>query len=45
MEEGLVPQTRYWAIVGDEFVGRISIRHYLNENLKKDRKKASELFN
>ena len=30
----LVPETVLWAVASDEFVGRISIRHELNENLR-----------
>ncbi|MES2802574.1 MAG: GNAT family N-acetyltransferase [Bdellovibrionota bacterium] len=32
--QGSVPETTYWACVGDIVVGRISLRHYLNENLQ-----------
>ncbi|NCN26514.1 GNAT family N-acetyltransferase [bacterium] len=32
---GFVKDTTYWAILGDEMVGRISIRHHLNDFLKK----------
>ncbi len=31
--EGRVPQTVYWIIDGEKFIGRISIRHRLNEAL------------
>lgn len=31
---GLVPETTYWAILNNEVVGRISLRHFLNDNLK-----------
>jgi predicted acetyltransferase len=34
MLEGRVPQTVYWLVEGDKFIGRISIRHFLNEHLK-----------
>lgn len=29
-----VPSTLYWAIVGKKIVGRVSLRHRLNKNLK-----------
>lgn len=32
---GYVPATEYWLVDGDEYIGRVSIRHTLNENLKK----------
>ncbi|AKM82471.1 TPA: GNAT family acetyltransferase [Candidatus Berkelbacteria bacterium] len=32
---GYVPASEFWLIEGDEFIGRTSIRHSLNENLKK----------
>ncbi len=32
--DGLVPATNFWIIVEEEYVGRISIRHELNEWLK-----------
>jgi predicted acetyltransferase len=31
---GLVPQTVYWGAIGEIVVGRIALRHYLNDNLK-----------
>lgn len=31
---GLVPESIFWMIDGDRFVGRISIRHRLNESLR-----------
>ncbi len=31
---GLVPESIYWATRGDQVVGRISLRHVLNDNLK-----------
>lgn len=34
MLEGRVPQTVYWLIEGEKFIGRISIRHFLNDHLK-----------
>jgi len=30
----LVPETILWAVSGDDYVGRISIRHELNDNLR-----------
>jgi predicted acetyltransferase len=33
--EGRVPATEYWLVNDDEFIGKISIRHCLNENLRK----------
>ena len=33
LKEGRVPETIYWMIVDGVFVGRVAIRHYLNENL------------
>ena len=35
IKEGRVPDTEYWLVDDDEFIGKISIRHYLNENLRK----------
>src|SRR3990167_10201911 len=35
ISKGRVPATEYWLIDGDEFIGKISIRHRLNENLRK----------
>ncbi len=32
-EAGYVPQTEYWFVVGEEYIGRISLRHYLNDSL------------
>lgn len=34
-EPGLVSETIYWGILDDVVVGRISLRHELNENLRK----------
>ncbi|MEI8130502.1 MAG: GNAT family N-acetyltransferase [bacterium] len=34
MLEGRVPQTVYWLVKGERFIGRISIRHYLNDHLR-----------
>lgn len=33
-EDGFVPRTHLWAIVGGEFAGRVSIRHTLNDSLR-----------
>lgn len=32
---GFVPQTTFWLVDGNTFIGRISIRHQLNEQLRK----------
>ena len=32
--EGLVPCTNFWIIANDEYVGRMSIRHELNDHLR-----------
>lgn len=34
LPEGYVPHTTYWLVEGEEFVGRVDIRHYLNPSLK-----------
>ena len=34
LPEGYVPQTTYWLIDGEEFIGGVRIRHSLNERLK-----------
>jgi predicted acetyltransferase len=31
---GYVPETTYWLVDGDEFIGRVSIRHQLTEHLR-----------
>ena len=31
---GYVPETTYWLVDGNEFVGRVSIRHRLTEHLR-----------
>jgi len=31
--KGYVPETTYWLVDNDEFIGRINIRHQLNEHL------------
>ncbi|MBY0371178.1 GNAT family N-acetyltransferase [bacterium] len=33
-EPGLVAETSYWACEGERVVGRIALRHHLNESLK-----------
>lgn len=33
-EPGLVPETTYWAVLNDEVVGRIAVRHVLNKDLE-----------
>ncbi len=33
MKAGFVPETTYWLVEEDEYIGRVSIRHELNENL------------
>lgn len=35
LPEGRVPSTYLWLTDGDEFIGEVSIRHFLNENLEK----------
>jgi len=35
LKNGRVPQTKYWLVEGDKFLGETNIRHYLNENLRK----------
>lgn len=30
-----VPETRLWLVAGQDFIGRISIRHHLNDSLEK----------
>jgi len=35
LKPGRVPASEFWLIDGDEFVGRLSLRHELNENLLK----------
>ena len=36
LPHGYVPQTTYWLIDNDEFIGRVSIRHRLTEHLLKE---------
>lgn len=36
LPEGFVPQSTYWLIDGDEFIGRINIRHTLTPHLLKE---------
>ncbi len=33
LEKGYVPATMFWLVDSDEFIGRLHIRHELNENL------------
>lgn len=33
LASNIVPQTTYWLIDGDNLIGQVDIRHYLNENL------------
>lgn len=35
LPKGYVPSSTYWLIDNEQFIGRASIRHYLNNNLKK----------
>ncbi len=35
LSEGRVPSTDYWLVDNGEFIGRVNIRHMLNEHLKK----------
>jgi predicted acetyltransferase len=34
LKAGLVPETKYWLVEGDEYIGRLSIRHRLNRKLQ-----------
>lgn len=34
LKPGRVPETILWGVVGGEYVGRISLRHELNEHLE-----------
>ena len=34
-EGGYVPQTALWWVAGDEYLGRVGIRHYLTEGLRR----------
>lgn len=36
LKEGYVPCTTFWLVDGGEFIGRVSIRHKLTENLLKE---------
>ena len=36
LSEGYVPQTVYWLVDGDRFIGRVGIRHILNDKLLKE---------
>jgi len=33
LKAGFVPESTFWLVEGDEYIGRVSIRHELNENL------------
>ncbi|HXF79291.1 MAG TPA: GNAT family N-acetyltransferase [Usitatibacter sp.] len=33
LKPGLVPQTTYWLVEGPDFIGRVSLRHRLNDDL------------
>lgn len=35
MQAGYVPESTYWLVEGDEYIGRVSIRHELNDKLFK----------
>ncbi|MFN8513178.1 MAG: GNAT family N-acetyltransferase [Chloroflexia bacterium] len=35
MLPNFVPQSIYWLVEGDEFIGRISLRHELNDQLRR----------
>lgn len=34
-EAGYVPSTEYWLVMGEDYLGRIDLRHYLNDNLSR----------
>lgn len=36
LPKGYVPQTTYWLVDGDEFIGRVSIRHSLTEQFLRE---------
>jgi len=36
LPSGYVPETTYWLVDGDEYIGRIGIRHTLNESLLRE---------
>ena len=36
LPKGYVPQTTYWLVDGDAFIGRVSIRHTLTEHLLRE---------
>src|SRR3989338_3167068 len=36
LKPGYVPETTFWLIDNNEFIGRISIRHNLNDSLRKE---------
>ncbi|MDO8552174.1 MAG: GNAT family N-acetyltransferase [bacterium] len=33
LQKGYVPETVFWLVEGNEYIGRISVRHELNDNL------------
>ena len=33
LPEGFVPATNFWLVSGDRYIGRVSLRHQLNDNL------------
>lgn len=35
LPKGYVPDSTYWLVDNNQFIGRASVRHYLNNNLKK----------
>ncbi|MBA4336838.1 GNAT family N-acetyltransferase [bacterium] len=35
LKAGFVPESTFWLVEADEYIGRLSIRHELNENLLK----------
>jgi predicted acetyltransferase len=34
LKDGFVPQTTFWGIDEDEFIGTVSVRHFLNDHLQ-----------
>lgn len=35
LKQGLVPETTYWLVEDNEYIGRLSVRHKLNRSLQK----------
>lgn len=35
LKPGYIPETRFWLVMGDEYIGELGIRHYLTEHLLK----------